>query len=215
MSSSTGAASPADPAAFEPIDVGTPMSRLPPVHFQLTRRDYVDMSIALARRPLWARALRALLGLAVVFLFGVAGDAAGRNADYLQAFGDVWGDLVGGRTPIPIYAILVAIAALGLFVHRAAGVAALVLYRRVPVADVAHEIRFAEAGLEIVTPLLASTILWPAVTRVIETPRLLLIAISARQAVVVPRRAFDSAETFQAMRAFTLDHVPPKARPRP
>ena len=187
----------------------------PPIRFRFSRSDYVGMSVALARTPLWRRVAIAALAVAVVFLFGVAGDAAGRGGSFRESLRALWGDLVSGGAPALIYVLFALIAALTLCRHWLSGVVAFALYRRQPIAETDHEIRLSEAGIDIVTPLLSSTIAWPAVKRVIETPRLFLIAISARQAVVVPRRAFETEAAFQSMRAFVQAHLSlPAASPR-
>ena len=186
---------------------------IPPIQFRFTRRDYIDMSVALARMPVWKRVALAMLAVGVVFLFGVAGESAGSGKGFWETLRMLWSDLVSGRAPTLIYVLFAVIAALALCRHWLAGVAAFLIYRRQPTADTDHEIRLSDAGIDIVTPLLTSTIAWPAVKRVIETPRLFLIAISARQAVVVPRRAFETEAAFQSMRAFVHAHRPVPSAP--
>ncbi|MEO1198345.1 MAG: YcxB family protein [Pseudomonadota bacterium] len=89
---------------------------------------------------------------------------------------------------------------------------ALMIHRHNAVADEEITVTISETGIASEAEKFRGEINWPAIQRIIETPKHLFMTISKREAVTLPRRAFEAKEDYQAMRDFARAHVPEGTR---
>jgi len=87
------------------------------------------------------------------------------------------------------------------------GLTAALIYRRNAIAEREVTLEFDGAGVQGGTAGLFSRIGWSAVRRVIETPRHLFIAISRREALIVPRRAFRHDDEYRTLAGFVRARI--------
>jgi hypothetical protein len=120
--------------------------------------------------------------------------------------GDAFNEIVTGRAPFEVYpfiAVMLVVLLFALFSRPwLLAWTARRVYPRNAFAD--KQIVFEITDVAIVggLPLISSTIAWAAVVRLIETPERLFVAISRREALIIPRRAFASDADFVDFLAF-------------
>lgn len=162
----------------EPRDLPTDVS------FVFARDDYVVLSRVLARRPLG----RVLLGLSIYVAF--AGYAVFAYGADLSA------------TPSWVIFVLVIGPPLTVFHTTFVGGIARLLYRRNAAAGQPMTLSFHDDVLEIALPLTRSRIAWSGFRGLVETPHHLILVISHREGIAIPRRTLPTAAAYDALRTF-------------
>jgi len=171
------------------------------IHYVMTRDDYVAMSAALLAPSLRSRLIRvaAFLVIALVFLF-----IAGRGYEDFERFWIV----ISSRMPWWFYLLFPAVALLMLVSHRLIWLTARSFYRKIAAAEKEVTMTVDASGIEAQSPDLKSNIGWSAIQRVIPVRDHVFLAISKREALIVPRRGFASDAEFAAFLPFVARHVP-------
>lgn len=85
---------------------------------------------------------------------------------------------------------------------------AVLTYRKFVHAEQEVVVVFTEEGIYSKTRDMEGRVGWGMVQRVIETPRYVFLAVSKREAMVLPRRAFETPEQLAEALDFVLAHVP-------
>ena len=85
--------------------------------------------------------------------------------------------------------------------------AAAAIYRRNAAADKTMRFDINDDTITGGMPGMSTTLTWANVTRLIETPDRLFVAISRREAMILPRRAFPDAAAYTAFLAFAQGRV--------
>lgn len=170
------------------------MSDPPPaasISFRFEPEDYVVLSEILARRPV----RRVLVALAIYVALG---------AFVVLAYG---ADL----TAIPwwVLAVLVIGPLLAVFNVAASGLIARLTYRRNPAAGETMTLTFDDQAIGVDRPTLSSRIAWSNIKQIIETRDHAILAISRREGIPVPRRAFASDTDYAALVRFAQARIAP------
>lgn len=175
---------------------------MPPFHvtYRFERGDFVAMTHALTRTSWrWRLAATAvLIALVVIALYVMAG-TIDRTWLALRA-------VLEGRLPVDTYVVLVIAVLFAWFGHLAGPLAAAMIFKRNALANQEVSLTLDAVGIEGSGGGVQTRIAWASVKRLIETRRHLFFAISKREAVMLPRRAFRSEQDYQAVRAFALQH---------
>ena len=174
--------------------------------YVLTRADYVLMSVALTRRPLLQRIIRAFLFVLGALFIGIS-LGTDSDAGYFETLLDMMKAIASGEMPIWFYAIYIVVAAVALFSHWITGLVACLLFSRVPTKGLLHDVELGEKEVAIRAPNMASTISWSAIKRVVEERTFFLAILSNRQSVLLPRRAFPDDTSYANALAFARAHA--------
>lgn len=173
-------------------------------HYQFNRADYLALSKAMAR-PLWRLRLGLLL-ICVMMIIGLLLLATKDWADFLV----VLQDLVSmRRVPAPIYVVLGLFLGLGVFAPQLRRWQAMRIYSWNAIADREVELEITEDAVRLTGPGRDARMDWPLVRKVILSPQYLFLAVSRREAIVLPRRAFTTPGEFEAITALARRKVPP------
>lgn len=172
----------------------------PPFHvtYRFERADFVAMTHALTRTSWrWRLAATAILiAVVVIALYAMAG-TIDRTWLALRA-------VLEGRLPVDTYVIFLIAVLFAWCGHLAGPLAAGLIFKRNALADQEVSITLDAAGIAGSGGGVQTRIAWASIKRLIETRRHLFFAISKREAVMLPRRAFRSEQDYQAARAFAL-----------
>lgn len=166
------------------------------VKYTMQRRDYVALSAAMSKKP----AIRTLLEIAayVAALLLTLPLATGSLEAALTSLRMV----LTFRAPLWVYPILGAIPLLLLLHAQIMALLAALIYQRNAIADREMVLDFTSDGIEGGVTDLYSRIGWNAVRKLIETPSHLFIAISRREALIVPRRALPHEDDYRMLLGF-------------
>ena len=172
-------------------------------HYQFSRADYLALSKAMSR-SLWRLRLVLLL-LWAVMIVGLLLLATKDWASFLVAAQN----LVSMRNvPASIYVLLGLFLGLIAFAPQIRRWQAMRMYSWNAIADRELELEIGETGVRVMGPGRDARLDWPLVRKVIVSPEHLFLAISRREAIVVPRRAFANAMDFEAVTALAQRKVP-------
>ncbi|MDB5587339.1 MAG: hypothetical protein JWP26_2309 [Devosia sp.] len=167
------------------------------IHYRFSSSDFVALNRALAR-PWWVQ-IAVPLTIWVIVVLVVLGQLGLKRGDFS---GEVL-QFVQFRTDPPWLSWFLGIA---LLLSLTAPLATLLQARMIYKSNVSAEqdVSGVINGLGVATAIkgLSSTIEWASVRKVIATDTRLFLAISAREALVLPARGFDSADDFVAAIAF-------------
>ena len=167
----------------------------PQATYTLTPGDYAAMTVALTRRS-WTRRLLTLAIWVAIFWFALACLTALWNpallARVLLASGGMY--WIGG-------ALLFA-ALLILFGHWIAWGISFLYYRQLSSAGATITIALTDEAVEATSNVADTRLPWTTVKRVIGDARHTFLAISKREALILPRRAFASDADFAAARQY-------------
>ncbi|NTJ41689.1 YcxB family protein [Agrobacterium larrymoorei] len=165
------------------------------------RRDFVALTRALIKRPLWQIALK------LFFASLIAGHIF------------VVGWLVGGTDRLPpdymsfyfyFSPLLFAPLFFVLFGDYIAGLNAALIFKRNASANKEISFELLEHGFIASSDDIRSELSWASITKVIETDHHLFLAISRREALTLPKRAFASETDFARTMDFVRNHVSPQ-----
>jgi hypothetical protein len=176
------------------------MNQLPAVlriSYRTTRADYVALCMAMMRDP-WRRIVIEIaiyLALVAITLF------AASNFD-TATFMRVLGDIASFAAPWWLYVLLVAGPLLALAHPQWVALIAAFTYNRNAIADKDVALSFDGNGIVTTAPNLVSHLAWDAIIRVIETPTHAFLAISRREALILPRRAFADEHDWKMLLGF-------------
>jgi hypothetical protein len=176
------------------------MNQIAPSHhvtYRFERRDFVAMTRALTRKP-WTWGLAAVALWLVLVLVLVLLLLSGRF-EFLEH---------GIRVVVIDYLPLWVIGAAALLFG--ARLSAAMVFRNIAYANQEIELLVRPSGIESRTKDIQAEIAWTAVKKIIETSTHLILAISKREALIIPRRAFASDDDYQAARGFIVRHVGPQ-----
>ena len=173
--------------------------------YTMERGDFVALTQAMMRPTLRAAILRALLiiaGAAVGFVIGTGFHPAGAIEE-----------LVTLKAPLEGYVIMSVVGLVIVFLIAIARPlylrsAAIAAYKRSAAAGQVVTLRLDNDRVFARQPGVTTTIDWSAVTCLIETPAYLFIAISRREALIVPRRAFAGDADFAGFIAWARGKAP-------
>lgn len=171
------------------------------VRYRMERGDYVALATTLGRRSLGRALAEAAfyLALALVILLVIAGG--------LDQAAELLGDTVVLRAPWWVYLLLLAGPVLALLHPHVMGLAAALSYGRKAIADREVTLAFDGTGIEGSTTGLFSRLGWSAARGVIETPRHFFVAVSRREALIVPRRAFSHDDEYRTLLGFVRARI--------
>lgn len=165
--------------------------------YRMGRDDFVALTQALTRRSIWRPILLVIvwyvaLGCLVMAAIGDAG-----------SFQDVVMLIAQGKAPWWIYAMLLIGPALALLRPYFLGLVARRVYPRNALADKDLRFSFNSDAIEGGVPEIQTRFLWSAIKAIVETPAHGFLLISRREALIVPRRAFATAEDYEALISFS------------
>lgn len=174
--------------------------------FRLSRADWVALSTAVARRPLHFRLVTMVASLSLmVFVMAWVRSDADPNRSLLSEV------VSGEKRWWPMLAFLVIFAVGMLFRHHLSGVSARFGWKTMPLADKEVEVildrddvrmRAADgSGFDWRFP-------WTAVTRLIDSPERLMLAVGPRQGLPIPRSAFPTPAAYAKIEKFVLARLP-------
>lgn len=166
------------------------------VKYTMQRRDYVALSTTMSKKP----PIRTLVEIAfyVVVVLMTVLVATGS----LEAASSGLRTLLTLRAPWWVYPILGVTPLLMLFHAQIMGLIAALIYKRNAIADREMVLDFTSEGIEGGVTDLYSRIGWNAVRKLIETPTHLFVAISRREALIVPRRALPHEDDYRTLLGF-------------
>ncbi len=173
-------------------------------HFQFNRADYLALINAMSRSM--GRLRLGLLLAGVAMIFGLILLATDDWSDFLVAARDL---VSMHNVPASIYVLLGLFVALIVFAPQIRRWRAMRMYSWNAIADRDVKLEISEAAVRVSGPGRDARLDWPLVRKVIVGPEHLFLAISRREAIVLPRRAFASASEFEAVAALALRKVPP------
>ena len=167
----------------------------PQATYTLTPGDYAAMTVALTRRS-WTRRILTLAVWVVIFWFALACLTSLWNPALLARVlvasgGATW---VGG-------ALLFA-SLLMLFGHWLSWGISFLYYRQLASAGATITIVLTDDGVDATSNVADTRLPWASVKRVIGNARHTFLAISKREALILPRRAFASDADFDAARRY-------------
>lgn len=176
------------------------------IEFRFSRGDWVALSTAVAKRPLGFRLMTvsAAVSVMLVVMSFLSGSGAGGGSMLADA-------LRGGNEWYPMFALFAVLSAALLFRHRVIGFNAAASFGRMPLADKTLTVELGETEVHTTSEGLDWRFPWAAVSRVIETPRHLVLATGGREGLPIPHRAFADAAEFEAVRSFIFQHLPEEA----
>jgi hypothetical protein len=174
------------------------------VSYVMERGDFVALTWALSRLSVARSALRGFL--VVVIACGVFIIAGGEQAVPILV------SLVSLTAPVEAYiglALPAALLVLSIYPGRSLylAAAAAAVYRRNAAAGQRLSFEIGEEEIVGGQPHISSRLAWPAIVRLIETPQHLFLAISRREALILPRRAFADDEAFSALAQFARTRI--------
>ena len=172
-------------------------------HYTFDRGDYAALTKAMMQ-PAWRLRLKLFcIWLALVAgmlaVVGATGAGFGRALQDLLTLHDV---------PWWIYAPLGAILALYMLIPQLRWWRAMRQYSWNAIADGTVSLEIGEGGVRISGPGRDSSLAWPLVRKLLVRDNHLFLAISRREAIVVPRRAFANDFEFAAVMALARRKVP-------
>jgi hypothetical protein len=167
------------------------------VTYRMQRQDFVALSHALQQRR-----LPQILIQVILYPGALLGMLALRSGSW-EAFMRSLADLTTGAAPFWIYLLMLVGPALALFHPQFLSFRAARGYRRNAIADRDVTLDFTAHGVEGNTTDFESRIGWNGVKRLIETPTHLFVAVSEREALIVPRRAFADDDSYRALLGFS------------
>jgi hypothetical protein len=172
-------------------------------HYTFSRDDYLAL-VNVTRRSSWRlRAILVVMWLAVfVLIMGLTSESW---TQFTQALHDI---VTFNEVPFFVYLPLLAGLVLIAIMPSLTMLRAMRLYGGFAIADQDIAIVLDEAGVTTTGPGRQARMEWSYIKRVIVRPSHLFLAISKREAVVVPRRAFASEAEFVAVTALALRKVP-------
>jgi hypothetical protein len=163
-------------------------SQPPPVlriGYRMQRGDYVALCRALQPKPI----RRTLIEIAIFAVMFLALLCAVSGFDW-RTFQQGLGALVSLNAPWWVYLILLFGLVLALSHSQWVALVAALNYRRHALADKDVTLSFDGNGVTATSPNLTSEIGWEAFLKLVETPTHAFLAVSRREALIVPRRAF-------------------------
>lgn len=168
------------------------------ITYRFERHDFVAMTRALTHRPFRRRLVMIVAWIAVflIFLFFFTG-SVGRFQSTLVTFSLQY------APALLIFALAV------LFGHHFWAMTAAWVFKNNALANRDVELSFGQSGVEGGTTEVRYKIGWEAVKKIIETNTHLFLALSKREAVIVPRRAFSSDDAYHAARDFIVSRIGP------
>ena len=172
-------------------------------HYQFNRADYLALTKAMSR-SMWRLRLFLLL-VWVAMIVGLLMLATKDWADFLVALQDL---VSMHNVPPSIYVLLGLFLGLIAFAPQIRRWRAMRMYSWNAIADRELELEITEAAVRVSGPGRDARLDWPLVRKVIVVPEHLFLAISRREAIVVPRRAFATAAEFEAVTALAQRKVP-------
>jgi hypothetical protein len=170
------------------------------VTFNMERADHVALCLAMQRKRrfrVFAEAVGALLIVPAAVLVATAGNFSAT----IEALRDV----ATLHAPWWIYPLILAVPALVLQQKLLVTVRARRAYHRYAIADREMRHSFETDGLETILTNFESWISWHAIEGIIETSDHLFLAISRREALILPRRAFATDADYRRLLGLVRD----------
>ncbi|WP_276121875.1 YcxB family protein [Pararhizobium qamdonense] len=160
------------------------------ITYTLTAWDYAAMARALTRRP-WHRSIITLvLWLISVWCLLVLFTDLYNPVTMINAIAEN-----GSWLWLPACLLVVAFFSLG--THWLAWGASFLYYRQIASADATISISLSDDAIRVKSNVADSTVPWATVKRVIREENYLLLPISKREAFILPRRGFETQDSFE------------------
>jgi hypothetical protein len=170
------------------------------ITYRFERHDFVAMTRALAHKPWTWRLAAVALWLVLVLIFLLL--LRSSSLEILQR---------GLRMVVLDYLPLWVIGGIALlFNNRIMGLTAAAIFKNNAYANQEIELFIRKSGIESRAQGIRAEFTWAAVKRIIETSTHLFLAISKREALIIPRRAFASDDAYQDARGFIVSHAGPE-----
>jgi hypothetical protein len=167
------------------------------IGYRMRRGDYVALCRALQAKPL-SRALFEIALFVAIFLAVLFVTSSFSTQTFVRGLAD----LVTLNAPWWVYLILVLAAVIALGHTEWVKLIAALTYGRYALADKDVTLSFDGNGVTATSPNLTSHIGWEAFVKLIETPTHAFLAVSRREALIVPRRAFVDEDDHRMLMGF-------------
>lgn len=167
------------------------------IGYRMERADYIALCRALQTKPIQ----RALIEIAVYFVLLLAGAFVAANFN-VATFLRVLGDFASFEAPWWFYLLLILGPVLALSHTEWVALVAALTYRRNAIADKNVSLSFDGSGVTATATNYETKVGWDAFIRLVETPTHAFLAISRREALIVPRRAFADEHDHRTLLAF-------------
>ncbi|MEY9380458.1 hypothetical protein ABIA10_006391 [Rhizobium leguminosarum] len=159
------------------------------ITYTLTAWDYAAMARALTRRP-WQRSIVTV----VLWLFSVW--------CLLVFYTDLYNPVtmvsvvVESGSWLWVFGCIGLVALLSLATHWLAWGASFLYYRQIASANATITMTLSDDAVRVTSSVADSTVPWTTVKRVIREKSYLMLPISKREAFILPRRGFETEESF-------------------
>lgn len=171
------------------------------IEYIYQRRDFVAVTRALIRRPFWITALKLLLAALIVGHVFIIDAVVGADAEFSLAYLNSYFDF------LPLWVFLLFIIGFG---DGLAGLVAAFVFKKNASANKSIRVELHENGIHASSEDIRSEIGWKSIVKVIETNGYLFLALSKREALALPKRAFSSEADFAEALRFVGKHVSPQ-----
>ncbi|MDQ8033932.1 MAG: YcxB family protein [Bordetella sp.] len=166
------------------------------ITYTLTSRDYAAAMRALLHTPWWQRLIP--LGACVIALWAFTAMRAGIYNPVVIA------ELVYRHGPAWLPAAALGLLLLGLSGPWIGGAMTAMYFRQLAAANATLHITLADDAVTSRASIGSSVIPWHTIRRVLCTRESLILALSKREAVILPRRGFVSDAAFAAAHDYAL-----------
>ncbi|WHA40438.1 YcxB family protein [Agrobacterium larrymoorei] len=171
------------------------------IRYIFERRDFVALTRALVRRPFWTTALKFIFASLIaghVFVVQLMLSTGKRiSADYLDFY----------FKSLPLWFLPLVFTACG---DHLAGLLAAYVFKKNASANKEIIIDLQDDVIRARSDDIKSEIGWKSIVRVIETDKYLFLALSKREALTLPKRAFPSDAALADTMQFVREHVSPQ-----
>jgi hypothetical protein len=157
--------------------------------YRLTAWDYAAMARALTRRP-WQRSIITM----ILLLFSVWCLLVLSTDEYNPL--TMTGAIVDSGSTLWMLGLLAVILLFSLGGHWLSWAVSFLYYRQIASADATITITLNDDAIRVSSSVADSTVPWATVKRIICERDYLMLAISKREAFIMPRRGFESPERF-------------------
>lgn len=170
--------------------------------YRFSREDYLALMEAMKPK---SRGLRAILAVGWVLLFVLV---IGLSCASWEQFVEAMADLVTMNEVPMIFYLMIGLGLVVIaFLPSLTMLRAMRLYSGYAIADREVEMELSEAGLRISGPGRETRLDWALVQRAIVRKNYLFLALSRREALVLPRRAFASPAEFVGATAYARARI--------
>lgn len=164
------------------------------------RRDFVALTKAMVRRSVLATVLTLFFAIIIathIFIFMALKGAESVPPDYVKLYVNL----------LPLWFLPLIFT---LFGRQLAGLLAAYVFKKNASANKEIVMELQESSILARSEGIRSEVSWTSIVRIIETDRHLFFALSKREALTLPKRAFASEAEFAEALRFVSSHVSPQ-----